>query len=232
MRSACLVGFPFGLALAVGLGVAFAGCREPRQSSIAAAHLPRSHPASSITAARSIAAVACTLSGEADLLELVRARACLVAAPAAGAADALPAALRVELVPAGPEFSDTVSLRVLLANDGATAIPLDLTVDDQRLCFTGAGGGFPTRACELIPTAPANAIARARVMLAPHAVARVDGLGFIKHTAVERAAGNGAVGWFDEPLARGTYDFVATVPLAWTTTPPALRELHTTVSIP
>lgn len=178
------------------------------------------------------AASDCAIGGERDLLAFLREHGCIVATPGAGAADAPPADLAVELVRGGPAFYDMVSFRVRLVNRGGTAIPLELTVDDQRLCFTGTGGGFPTHACELLSAAPAGAAVRARLILAPHAVAYADGLGFIKHTAVERDAGSGAVGFFEEPLPPGAYDFVATVPLAFRATPPAMRVLHTSVTVP
>ena len=163
----------------------------------------------------------CTMTGDADLFEFLQTRDCII--PASADSHAQP---DVRLVRGGTQYYDSVSFRVLFENRGAAPVPLDLVVRDQRLCFELGGGGFPSHACTLLPTAPAGVESRARVIMQPAVTARVDGLVFIKHSFSERYEPNGAIAAIDVPLRRGQHAIVVDVPL------PSPIELHDTVTIP
>ena len=167
----------------------------------------------------------CTIARDQDLLAFLRTHDCVVAAGTVAA----PADLEVKLVRGGQQFYDSISFLVMLANQGAAPMALDLRVRDQRLCFDGSGGGVPSHACELLATAPAGVEARVHVILAPKVAVHVEGLVFVRHTLYERATPHGN-GWFERPMAPGSYDHVVSVPLAFA--PSRGLELTTKVAIP
>jgi hypothetical protein len=174
------------------------------------------------------APVACTIPTDHDLLEYLRTTDCSVTSPPEIASPDL----EVRLERGGPPFYDTVTFRVVMANRGSAAVPIDLRIRDQRLCFDGGGGGVPTHACALLPWAPADVESRARVFLPPGASTRVEELVFVRHTLVERPAMHGARGWFEEKLPPGKHELVVTLPLAFASNPIRLSVVRAAVDVP
>jgi hypothetical protein len=112
-------------------------------------------------------------------------------------------------------------LRVTIENPSAEPLDLYLAVEDGRFCASSSApavrGGLGSKVCTLVAGTVDGQRAVARLEIAPHGRARVDGLQFVANALEERSfPDSDAKGWFDAPFPPGRYTVQVTVPVAGT----------------